>query len=424
MSIALEPGRHPLVAAADALREVLDQAVAGNPVYLSTAEKESVLVSLARARERVEGLLLAVLAAAEDVAAERAARNPAAWLSHRVRADYPPVARQARLAEALDARWHQVADAVLDGRVAVPQAEVIAQSLDRLPGDTEPGVLGKAEAHLVAEAAHHTPRQLRILGRKVLEVVAPETYDDHERRLLEAEEARARRRTFLLMRPQGDGTTELRARVPDATAERLRVYLEAHAAPRRAHLAGAGDAEPVSATVAGERLVPYSTRMGWALCALLEHLPADLLPLHGGSATTVVVTLSYDQLRDELGVAELSSGGRITAGEARRLACTAGILPAVLGSASEPLDLGRLARLFTPPQRRALEIRDRGCRAEGCSIPAAWCEAHHEHPWSQGGSTDLASGLLYCSFHHHRAHDAAYRQTRLPDGRVRFHRRT
>jgi len=117
--------------------------------------------------------------------------------------------------------------------------------------------------------------------------------------------------------------------------------------------------------------------------------------------------------------------GRISAAQARRLACDAGILPAELGGHSEVLDLGRTRRLFSPAQRKALAIRDRTCRAEGCDIPAAWCEAHHAaKPWSREGRTDLKDGLLLCRFHHHRAHDQAWRADRLTDGRVRFHRRT
>ncbi|MCL2796411.1 MAG: HNH endonuclease, partial [Microbacteriaceae bacterium] len=68
-------------------------------------------------------------------------------------------------------------------------------------------------------------------------------------------------------------------------------------------------------------------------------------------------------------------------------------------------------------------IRDRHCRAEDCSTPAAWCEAHHLKPWSQGGNTDLADGILLCNHHHHRAHDARYETQRLASGDLRFHRR-
>ena len=106
-----------------------------------------------------------------------------------------------------------------------------------------------------------------------------------------------------------------------------------------------------------------------------------------------------------------------------RLACTAKILPAVLGGDSLPLDLGRAKRLFTPAQRKALLIRDQTCRAEGCDTPGTWCDAHHTDPWHTGGPTDLANAILLCSHHHHRVHDTGYRTDRLPNGDLRFHRR-
>jgi len=69
-------------------------------------------------------------------------------------------------------------------------------------------------------------------------------------------------------------------------------------------------------------------------------------------------------------------------------------------------------------------VRDRVCRAQGCEVPAAWCEAHHfGRPWAEGGKTDLAAGKLLCSWHHHRAHNERYLHVELPNGDVRFHRR-
>ena len=81
-----------------------------------------------------------------------------------------------------------------------------------------------------------------------------------------------------------------------------------------------------------------------------------------------------------------------------------------------------------PPWQSAhfpMIIRDRECRAEGCTIPAAWCEANHwGRPWAQGGHTDLKDGVLLCNWHHHRVHDTTYDSSRMPNGDVRFSRRT
>ena len=231
------------------------------------------------------------------------------------------------------------------------------------------------------------------------------------------------------MRRQGDGTTRISARVSDAAATRFATYLEAFANPR------APRDEPDGGSHASDPLtrLPYPKRLGEAFGHFLEAIDPTRLPIHGGDATTVVVTIPLASLKAELGVADLLGGGlvpgddltgdRITAAQARRLACTAKILPAVLGGTSLPLDLGRAKRLFSPAQRKALLIRDRTCRAEGCDTPGTWCDAHHQDPWSTGGPTDLANAVLLCQHHHHRVHDTGFRTDRLPSGDLRFHRR-
>jgi hypothetical protein len=313
--------------------------------------------------------------------------------------------------------------ALAQGEVNRSQAEVIVSALDALPEDLDdlsPTLVARAEDRLVVEAARFGPRALRILGRGILEVVAPEVAEDHERRVLDREEAHAAAVTALTSRRRGDGTTDLHFRVADLVADRLFTYLEAYTSPRQRD--GASTSAATRAPAGHRR--PYEQKLGHAFAAFLESVDPTRLPLHGGDATALIVTLDLDRLRDGLGVA-LVGDTPITASQARRLACTANLIPAVLGGASEVLDLGRARRLFSPAQRKAMALRDVTCRAEGCEIPAAWCEAHHaDRPWTRGGRTDLADGVLLCSFHHHRAHDHRYQTTRLPTGHLRFHRRT
>jgi hypothetical protein len=137
----------------------------------------------------------------------------------------------------------------------------------------------------------------------------------------------------------------------------------------------------------------------------------------------VTVTLDYHTLVSGIGIATTSTGDRITAGTARRLACQAGIIPVVLGGDGEILDVGRLKRLVTDAIRRALNLRDKGCTTLGCTMPAEFCEAHHLVPWSQGGNTSLQDCKLLCSFHHHRAHDPAWLTHHHPNGSTSFTRR-
>jgi hypothetical protein len=260
------------------------------------------------------------------------------WLAAERRASSASGVLAQRLAEALE-RWHEVGLALRDGTVNPAQASVIVGALDELPSELDPQVTAKACAQLLADAGHFGPRELRVLGRRVLEAVAPDVADHHEERLLHAEGERGRRETRLSFRPRGDGVTDVIARVPDHVADRLRVYLDAFTAPRRHHLASSGSEVD---------LLPLTRRGGQAFCALLEHLPTDGLPTHGGTATSVVVMLDWESLRRGAGSAALSTGGRMSVSEVRRLACSASLLPAVLGGRGEVLDLGRSRRLFSP----------------------------------------------------------------------------
>ncbi len=415
MSMMPPLDEHPLLRALAMVDGVLDGVAELDPTFLPTRDKERALVGVQRELSRLEGLRHELLAAAEDVADERAARSAGQWLAVETRSGARNGARDQRTADGLD-RWSDVRTALKAGAINLAQAEVITRALDALPGDLDPELVAKACAQLLADAGHFGPRELQVLGRRVLDVIAPDAADAHDERLLRAEEDRGRAELRVTFRPRGDGVTDVLARVPDQVADRLRVYLDSFTSPRRSlGPAPTGDVEGLT----------LPRRRGEAFCALLEHLPADGLPVHGGTATSVMVMIDLESLRAEAGLAVTAVGGAVTAGDVRRLACNAGVIPVVLGGDGQPLDLGRTRRLFSPAQRKALVIRDRRCRAEGCDIPAAWTEAHHAgRPWADGGRTDLEDGVLLCSFHHHRAHHPGWRPDRVPNGDVRFTRRT
>ncbi|HKG49216.1 MAG TPA: DUF222 domain-containing protein, partial [Actinomycetales bacterium] len=118
-------------------------------------------------------------------------------------------------------------------------------------------------------------------------------------------------------------------------------------------------------------------------------------------------------------MAVTETGVPLSAGLARRLACDATVIPMVLGSASEPLDVGRATRLIPPAIRRALIARDRGCAFPGCRRPPRWCDAHHIQHWSEGGPTSLVNLVLLCDFHHDVIHHGQWTVT-ITDGRPLF----
>jgi Domain of unknown function (DUF222)/HNH endonuclease len=391
----------------DRLDAVLDELAVIGPEFRTLAERQEFLLRVARVKARVVAEELRVLAASDDIAGETGDRSTASWLATQTRDAHGTVRRHAALAAGLGSRWTQTAEALGAGEVNLAQARVIVEALEALPEELGEDLVVKAEAYLVEQAGSCGPRELRHLGRCVLEHLAPEIADEGEYQRLLAEEEAASASTRLMMRRRGDGSTDIHARVPDATAGRLSTFLNAYTAPRRHH---------------DERL-PIERLRGEGFVALLENIPTDSLPRHGGVATTLMVIVDHERLISGVGVATTSTGDPMSVGQVRRLACQAGVLPVVLGGKSEILDLGRARRLVSDAIRKALNLRDRGCTATGCGMPAEFCEAHHIVPWSRGGRTTLADTKLLCSFHHHRAHDPGWQTHHQPNGTTSFSRR-
>jgi hypothetical protein len=159
--------------------------------------------------------------------------------------------------------------------------------------------------------------------------------------------------------------------------------------------AGAGsDTDPADMRSPGERRLDALNEV----CRLAG--ACGQLPDNGGDRPQVIVTINYDSLRQQVGAGTFDDGSHLSPAAARRLACDAGIIPAVLGTASQPLDVGRQSRLVTGPLRRALVLRDGGCAFPGCDRPPRWTDAHHVRHWSDGGPTELSNLVLLCGFHH------------------------
>ncbi|WEV77262.1 DUF222 domain-containing protein [Janibacter cremeus] len=131
----------------------------------------------------------------------------------------------------------------------------------------------------------------------------------------------------------------------------------------------------------------------------------------------VVITIGLDDLHQDAHGAGVTATGQVLAPSVvRRMACDAGIIPAVLGGDSEILDLGRSVRWFTPGQKRALWLRDGGCTYPGCTMPPQWCDAHHVAWWSRGGTSGIDNAALLCQRHHTTVHTHDLRASITPTG--------
>ncbi|HEX7738439.1 MAG TPA: DUF222 domain-containing protein [Marmoricola sp.] len=366
-------------------------------------------------------LRLARLAEASDRPGDVGAAGADAWLARLTGTTRACAAGGIWLARKLDQRYPAVREAFAAGALDEKRARIIVRAAETMPEAVTDAQRADAVESLVARAVRDrlNPTVLRRAARRMCDVVSRECADQHQAELLHADEVAADAETYLWLVDRGNGTFEGRFVVPELQGRILKTVLEHLSSPRRVSRNRAGESV-VDATVPRWN---YDEILGRAFTELLEHLPTDGLAQHGRVGATVMVHIDLEHLRDGLAAAGLDAGGEISAGQARRIACGAGIIPAVLGTAPVPLDLGRETRLHTKAQRAALSAVHTTCAAEGCERPFAWCEIHHHEPWSAGGTTDIDNAIPLCGWHHHRIHDPHYRHSVMASGEIRLRRR-
>ncbi|HEX5951516.1 MAG TPA: DUF222 domain-containing protein [Actinomycetota bacterium] len=143
-------------------------------------------------------------------------------------------------------------------------------------------------------------------------------------------------------------------------------------------------------------------------------------PAVAGERPHVLVTLDLEALEGRAGRSELADVGPVTPEAARRLACDAKVSRIITDGGSQPLDVGRSSKVIPPALRRAVIVRDGGCRFPGCGRPPSWCDAHHIRHWADGGRTALDNLVLLCRPHHRAIHRGF--RVRMVDGEPVFSR--
>ena len=133
-------------------------------------------------------------------------------------------------------------------------------------------------------------------------------------------------------------------------------------------------------------------------------------PLSGTKAERyqVVLHVDADTLREEGSALARSDldGTRVSAETSRRLSCDASVVDVRIDDRGT-LDVGRKRRTISPALRRALEVRDRGCRFPGCGL--RFTDAHHVRHWADGGETKLENLVLLCGHHHRLLHEEGWK---------------
>jgi hypothetical protein len=283
--------------------------------------------------------------------------------------------RRALTGEPLPPLRPALATAVAAGDISDDHVHVAMTAVDDLPAEVQ----DEAERFLTEKARELEPGQLRIVARRVVD-----TLDPDGRRPTEAEH-QSRRTLWLERRP--DGSAELSGHLTPEAGVKFQTVLDALSAP-----APADDAAPDPRTA--------SQRRHDALIDILDRvLHSGTLPDAGGVPTTLVLTTTGRVTRTD-------HDAVIDPELVTRLTDTADLYRVDFDDVTGDLSLGHTRRLAQPAQRRALAARDRGCSFPNCTVPPAWCQAHHIVGWRAGGPTDLDNLTLLCG-HHHRSFETA-----------------
>jgi hypothetical protein len=340
-----------------------------------------------------------------DLPHQQDATSAVAWVRDLLRITAVEARSLIILGETLDAR-PTLADAVANGFVNTGQAVAIGRVLADVPAE-DPALVDKVETILVDDARQFEPAILRRLGERVLAHVNPELADARLRDRLDREEKHARHRRGFTLSPDGLGGTRISGILDTEGAAIVEAALEPLAKPMR------GDDGPDPRTAAARRADALVD-----VCRMA--LASDGLPANGGQPPQLNVTVDLDALRRDVAIGQLDTGSQLSMATTRRLACAAGILPAVLDGAGVPIDLGRSRRPYTGKARTAVVLRDGGCAFPGCDRPPRWTDIHHIVPWQHGGPTDRDNGVALCRHHHRLMHTSTWTVRLGSDRRPEF----
>ncbi len=217
-------------------------------------------------------------------------RVPPGEARARVRAAEAAGPRRALSGEALAPIYPQVAAAQGAGEISERHAALIIDTIEHLPDGVRVAHEETVEQVLVEQARQFDPATLATIARRISDTLDPDgTLKDYAYR---------RRHRYLDLHPRPDGSAHLEGDLDAECAEKLRTVLDTLAAPR-----------PVEQD--GIR-VPDQRTAGQRRHDALHHvlhrtLAAGDLPTCGGIATTVILTMTRDQLTTGTGLARTAT---------------------------------------------------------------------------------------------------------------------
>jgi hypothetical protein len=317
----------------------------------------------------------------------------------------------------LPAQFPHVAEAVRSGSMAIEAARVVVRCLSQAARHhADPELIDDAELDLVTQSRQESADCIAIMARAWREALDPDGAAPREEALRE-------QRSFVLGRERNGMTLFWGAADPVAAAQLKAAFAESTAPDAAPRFLSEEDALLGTTSISTpdgdivQRLNDPRTTEQRQFDVLFGLLTAGLRSTGQRPTATVMAVISLENLQSGEGLGWLDDVAEpVSAETIRELVCDAGFRRLLLGPDGEPLAEGRLERLYTQAQRRALAVRDGGCVWPQCTAPPSWCDAHHVVEWANGGLTDVDNGALLCSAHHHMLHNSDFTM-KMIDGR-------
>lgn len=164
---------------------------------------------------------------------------------------------------------------------------------------------------------------------------------------------------------------------------------------------------------------PMATRRADALAEVAEtYMSSEPVPNSTADRYQVVVHVAATtDVSAE--TPHIENGPHVSAETSRRIACDCSVVGIREGENGEPLAIGRKTRSIPPAMRRALRMRDEGCRFSGCTNDR-FVDGHHIEHWADGGETSLDNLVLLCRHHHHLVHEGGFNCEKTASGELIF----
>jgi hypothetical protein len=292
----------------------------------------------------------------------------ATWLAYRTRLDKMTAREKVRVAKAL-AELPKTSEAMARGELSFSQVRAITRAAD-----------AGSEEELLEHARTMSAAQLEKLARSWKKLPR-----EDEARI----EARIHESRTLSIFPDDEGAYVIRGRLEPQVAALLMRAIEA------------------ASDMLYNGSVPQTTpeqRRADALALLVERALGGVsaeTPLPASERYTVIV-----HVEESTGSAHLEDGTRVSAETARRISCDGCMVRVRQSGDGRGREVEGKRRAIPPRLRRALQIRDQGCRFPGCG--SRFTHGHHIHHWADGGPTRLSNLVSLCAQHHRLMHEGGF----------------